>query len=320
MATASIIILGVGGRGCAALHHLAQHAVPDNVTTIAVSTDKRALVSTHCDNTILLGEELAGGRSTGGKAELAAAAVQHSTPALCQALSGAGVIIMLTGLGGGNGSGAASELASLIATLKIPLLVFATLSFSFEGKRRATLAQNSLLAMQQHGAAVVVLPNDQLQRALGPGTRLEVALDASNQFLLAILRQLTSMLSDIGLINMDFNDFISIVSQPGLALAGTAESQQGNTLPDLLQQLLQNPLLQRNELAQAKAALIHIVAGENFTLQQFEAIGLQLAHTLPNATLLLQGLTLQPACQDKLTLLLLASGISADCVTKPICV
>ena len=320
MLAASIVILGVGGRGCAALQHLQQHSLPDNIRRIAVSTDKRALNSVLCDNSILLSETLAKGRSSGGNAELAAAAARETEPALRQALRAADVLIMLTGLGGGNGSGAATELAKLAADMAIPMLVFATLPFNFEGKRRALLAQQSLLTLQQYGSAVVALPNDQLQRALGASAPLEQALDASNQLLLVILQQLTAMLADTGLINMDFSDFLSVIQQPGLALAGAIETEQEDDLPAALQQLLVNPLLQPQQLSQAKAALLHIVAGENFSLQQFEALGQQLAAELPNVSLLLQGLTLLPAKDTKLQLLLLASGISTDCTAKPLCV
>lgn len=320
MSAASIVMLGVGGRGCAALQHLQQHSLPDNISRIALSTDKRALNSVLCDNCILLGEAIAQGRSSGGNAELAAAAVRETEPALRHALMGADVIIMLTGLGGGNGSGAATELAKLAADMAIPLLVFATLPFNFEGKRRSLLAQQSLQVLQQYGAAVVALPNDQLQRALGATTRLEQALDASNQFLLVILQQLTAMLADTGLINMDFNDFLSVIKQPGLALTGAIETEQEQDLPAVLQQLLLNPLLQPAQLSQAKAALLHIVAGDDFSLQQFEALGQQLAAELPNVSLLLQGLTLLPGKATKLKLLLLASGISTDCSVKLHCV
>lgn len=320
MSAASIVILGVGGRGCAALQHLQAHPLPNNITRLAVSTDKRALNSVSCDCSILLGETLANGRSSGGNAELAAAAVRETELSLRQALNGADVIIMLTGLGGGNGSGAATELARLITDLHIPMLVFATLPFSFEGKRRETLARQSLMTLQQLGASVVVLPNDQLQKALGSGARLESALDASNQFLLDLLQQLSAMLSDTGLINMDFNDVISVISQPGLAVAGTVNIEQGEALTEALQKLLQNPLLQQSDLPKAKSALLHIVASEHFTLQQFEALGQQLAHNLPNATLLLQGLTLKPEQGGKLTLLILACGIESDCATEVVCV
>lgn len=320
MSAASIVMLGVGGRGCAALQHLQPHSLPDNISRIAVSTDKRALNSVLCDSRILIGEAIARGRSSGGNAELAAAAVRETEPALRQALNGADVIIMLTGLGGGNGSGAATGLAKLAADMAIPLLVFATLPFNFEGNRRNQLAQQSLQTLAQYGAAVVALPNDQLQRALGASTRLEQALDASNQFLLVILQQLTAMLADTGLINMDFNDFLSVIKQPGFALAGAIEAEKEAELPAALQQLLLNPLLQAQQLSQAKSALLHIVADENFSLQQFEALGQQLAVELPNVSLLLQGLTLLPDQTCKPKLLLLASGISTDCSVKLHCV
>lgn len=320
MSAASIIILGVGGRGCSALQHLQQQGLPDNIHRIAVSTDKRALNSVHCDSRILLGEAIANGKSCGGNAELAAAAVRETEPALRHAFSSADVLIMLTGLGGGNGSGAATELAKLAAELKVPVLVFATLPFNFEGQRRAQLAVNSIQILQQCGAAVVAMPNDQLQSAVGASARLELALDASNTFLLGILQQLTAMLSDTGLINMDFNDFLSVIKQPGLALAGAVEAAMEAELPAALQQLLLNPLLQRQQLSQASAALLHIVASESFSLQQFEALGLQLAAEFPNVSLLLQGLTLLPDQTSKPKLLLLASGIDTDCRAKLHCV
>lgn len=320
MSAASIVIVGVGGRGCTALQYLQQQNLPDNIRRIAISTDKRALNSVYCDSKVLLGEAIANGKSCGGNAELAAAAVRETKSELRSELSGADVIIMLTGLGGGNGSGVATELAKLAAELKVPLLVFATLPFNFEGQRRGKLAEKSMLMLQQSGAAVVAMPNDQLQSALGASARLELALDASNIFLFGILQQLTTMLSDTGLINMDFNDFLSVIKQPGFALAGAASTENEADLPAALQQLLINPLLQPQQLSQVNAALLHIIVSESFSLQQFEALGQQLAAELPNVSLLLQGLTLSPNLAAKPKLLLLASGIHSDCRAKLHCV
>lgn len=312
MATGKIVILGIGGRGCSALQRLAMAELPDTVMTMVVSADKRALSSTAADCSILLGESQTGGRSTGGNATLATQAVQQVADLLRQAFAGADAVFMVTGLGGGTGSGAATAIAALLAELRIPCLVFATLPFDFEGKRKALLAENSIKLFQQHGCAVVLLPNDQLQKALGAKARLEDALDESNRLLLQLLLSLCRMLADSGLINMDFNDFVSVISQPGIAVVGCAAAQKGDDLPMLLQQQLQNPLLQSKRVESASSVLVHLTAGLDFTLEQFEATGLHLAQALPKASLILQGLSIKPDYADELELLLLVCGIVVD--------
>lgn len=312
MTAGKIVILGIGGRGCAALQNLGKTVLPDTVITMAVSADKRALSSTPADCSILLGESQTSGRSTGGNATLATEAVKQEANLLRQAFAGTDAVFMVTGLGGGTGSGAATAIAALLAGLQIPCLVFATLPFDFEGKRKALLAENSIKLFQQHGCAVVLLPNNQLQQALGAKARLEDALDESNRLLLQLLLSLCRMLADSGLINMDFNDFVSVISQPGIAVVGCASAQHCDDLPMLVQQQLQNPLLQNNKVESASSVLVHLTAGPNFTLEQFEATGLYLAQALPKASLLLQGLSIKPDYADQLELLLLVCGIVVD--------
>lgn len=312
MAAGKIVILGVGGRGCAALQRLGATTLPDTVMTMAVSADKRALSSTPADCSILLGESLTAGRSTGGNATLATQAVQQAADILRQAYAGADAVFMVTGLGGGTGSGAATAIAALLAELQIPCLVFATLPFDFEGKRKSLLAENSIKLLQQHGCALVLLPNDQLQQALGAKARLEDALDESNRLLLQLLLSLCRMLADTGLINMDFNDFISVISQPGIAVVGCASVHKGDGLPMLVQQQLKNPLLRSKKTESASSVLVHLTAGPDFTLEQFEATGLHLAQALPKASLILQGLSIKADYADQLELLLLVCGIVVD--------
>lgn len=312
MTTGKIVILGIGGRGCAALQNLGNTELPDSVMTMAVSADKRALNSTPADCTIVLGESQTSGRSFGGNATLATEAVEQVQELFRQALAGKDAVFMITGLGGGTGSGAATAIAALLEDIQIPCLVFATLPFSFEGKRKALLAENSIQLFQQHGCAVVLLPNNQLQNALGATTRLEDALDESNRLLWRLLVSLCRMLADTGLINMDFNDFVSVISQPGIAVVGCAAAESGIDLPMLVQQQLQNPLLYTKKVESARSVLVHLTAGPGFTLEQFEATGLHLTQTLPSVSLVLQGLSIRPDYSDQLELLLVVCGIISD--------
>lgn len=307
--TTNIILLCVGGRGCSALQLLKGKALPNNVTTMAVSTDLRALQSVEADIIIAIGKELTAGRSTGGNTELAEAAVEQVKHLIIDALSNTDIIFMVTGFGGGNGSGAAVAIAKIAAQQSIPLLAFATLPFNFEGKRRATLAQKSVTQFKELNYAVVVLPNDQLISALGATARLEAALDASNAYLLEILLHLTNMLSNTGLINMDFNDFISVIKSPGIAVAGSSKSQSAGTLTEILTKTLHNPLIESNKLMDAKSVLAHIIANEQFTMEQFQAIGQQLQQALPNAAIILQGLTLREDNSNTIEIMVLAAGI-----------
>jgi cell division protein FtsZ len=309
MAEAKIVILGVGGLGCAALEHLGQLGLQGNIRTVAASTSAAELRSASAEHKVLLGSELAGGEGSGGNSDLARDATMLSKQSLLEAFADTDLVLMIAGMGGGHGLGAAPVIAAMLAELKVPVLAFVATPFNFEGKRRNQLSEQGIAALLQSGCAVVVLPNDQLSAALGAGFSLQQAFSAIHQVLYQLLCALLEMLSELGLINLDFNDFVQVVSHSGLAVVGIADISAEDSIPMILQRLLNNPLFEYQSVHSAQAVLLHLAIDNTFKLDQFEATGSYLAQQIPTANLILQGLTLKSDNGQLGSVLLLACGI-----------
>lgn len=309
MTEAKIVILGVGGLGCAALEHLGQFVLQGNTRTVAASTSAAELRAASAEHKVLLGLELAGGEGCGGNSDLAHEATMLSKQNLLEALADTDLVLMIAGMGGGHGLGAAPAITTMLAELKIPVLAFVATPFNFEGKRRNQLSEQGIAALLKTGCAVVVLPNDQLSAGLGAGFSLQQAFSAIHQVMYQLLCALLEMLSELGLINLDFNDFAQVISHNGLAVVGIADIAAEDSIPMILQRLLNNPLIKYQSVDSAQAVLLHLAADNTFKLEQFEATGSYLAQQIPAANLILQGLTLRSDSARPGSVLLLACGI-----------
>ncbi|WOT05023.1 cell division protein FtsZ [Shewanella youngdeokensis] len=306
-----IAVFGVGGCGCNTINQLAASPLSDNVQLVAVNTDAQSLAASQCNTRLQIGLETTKGLGAGAKPEKGHEAAQESAAQLKELITFADIIFITGGMGGGTGTGAIPFIASIATELNKPLVAVVTTPFSFEGHQRNRLANNGVEQLMQQANAVIVLPNDKLIETLEKKISLLNAFFESNRILQDVLLGLTTTISQSGLINIDLNDFIAVVSHQGRAAMGVAKQEKGEDLQVTINNALKNPLLEEVDLTHAKGAIVSVMATEDIELSQYNSIGASIQQQLDPSALVIIGLTIVPELECELELMIIATGIQA---------
>ncbi|GIU26430.1 cell division protein FtsZ [Shewanella sp. MBTL60-007] len=307
--TPKIAVFGVGGCGCNTINQLSQSPLADNVELIAVNTDAQSLQISSCSTRLQIGLEATKGLGAGARPQKGYEAAQESQTQLREHIELADVIFVTGGMGGGTGTGAIPFMASIAKEFNKPLVAVVTSPFSFEGSQRGQLAQAGVDELIQYASAVIVLPNDQLLKALDKKISVVNAFYESNRILQDVLQGLTTTISQSGLINIDLNDFIAVVSHQGRAAMGVARQMAGEDLQLTIDKALKNPLLEKVNLCKAKGAIVSVMATESIELSQYNSIGETLLKQLEPSAMVIIGLTIVPELDCELELMVIATGM-----------
>ncbi|WP_254803604.1 cell division protein FtsZ [Shewanella decolorationis] len=249
------------------------------------------------------------GLGAGAKPDVGCAAAVESAQELSQQMQHADIVFLTAGLGGGTGTGALPQVARLAQELSKPVIAVVTMPFSFEGQHRKANAETGLQALLESANAVIVLPNDKLAEVLGTKVTLLNAFKESNKILQDVLLGLATTISQAGLINIDLNDFISVISRQGRAAMGVSSLQADEDLISAVKRAMQHPLLDNIELNQAQAAIVSVVAKDTIELSQYNQIGATVHEQLPKDALVIIGLTIDPELESELEIMVIATGI-----------
>ncbi|HKQ62962.1 MAG TPA: cell division protein FtsZ, partial [Candidatus Polarisedimenticolaceae bacterium] len=264
---ANIKVVGVGGGGGNAVNRMIATTV-DGVQFIAANTDTQALQSNRAPVKIQLGAKLTKGLGAGGNPEVGRSSALEDTEAVVGALSGADMVFVTTGLGGGTGTGAAPIIANLAREMGALVVAVVTLPFAFEGRRRHLQAEHGLTSLREVVDTVITIPNDKLLHTVQKATTL------TESFIIAddILRQAVQGISDLitvpGEINLDFADVKSVMAGMGMALMGTGIAEGERRAVEAAQRAISSPLLEDASIHGARGVLINISGGEDMTLHE----------------------------------------------------
>ncbi|GIU15864.1 MULTISPECIES: cell division protein FtsZ [unclassified Shewanella] len=314
-----IAVFGVGGCGCNSINQLSQSVLGDNVQLIAVNTDAQSLHVSQCSIRLQIGLEATKGLGAGARPLKGYEAAEESEAELREYIELADIIFITGGMGGGTGTGAIPFMASVATELHKPLVAVVTTPFNFEGQQRGLMAKKGVDELMQHANALIVLPNDQLVKTLDKKVSLVNAFYESNRILQDVLQGLTTTISQSGLINIDLNDFIAVVSHQGRAAMGVARQMAGEDLQQTINKALKNPLLEECDLSKAQGAIVSVMATENIELNQYNSIGETLQEQLDPAALVIIGLTIVPDLDCELELMVIATGMQDDAGTGASC-
>ena len=264
---AKIKVIGVGGGGCNAVNRMIRAKV-EGIEFIAANTDLQALKLCQAPVKLQLGAKLTKGLGAGANPEVGRNAALEDTEKIIEALEGADMIFITTGLGGGTGSGAAPVVASLASELGALSVAVVTKPFAFEGKRRMLQAEQALQELIGAVDTVIVIPNERLMETVERGTSFFDAFRIADD----ILRQAVQGISDIitvpGIINRDFADVKAIMSGQGYAVMGTAVGSGSNRAVDAANRAIASPLLEDNSIQGAQGILINISGSSSLTLHE----------------------------------------------------
>jgi cell division protein FtsZ len=308
-----IKVVGVGSAGSNALDRVLLDGMDKN-DLIAVNTDVQSLASSVAARKVQLGRECTRGLGTGGDPELGYQAAIESAEEIRQSIAGARMIFICTGLGGGTGSGAAPIVAQLARESGSLVIAFATLPFSFEGKRRAAQAQDALARLNEVANAVICFENDRMGDMVAPKAGIHQAFGVADMTISQSVRSIVNLIQRPGLIRIGFDDlFAALRSQNGRCLFGFGESDSDNRAHDALTQALKNPLMDKGRmLGEAAHVLVQVAGGPGMTLSEVEILMRELGKHVRDHTQIVFGTAVDGKMGNRLAVTIISSLASED--------
>ncbi|EPY5296699.1 cell division protein FtsZ [Klebsiella pneumoniae] len=308
---AVIKVIGVGGGGGNAVEHMVRERI-EGVEFFAVNTDAQALRKTAVGQTIQIGSGITKGLGAGANPEVGRNAADEDREALRAALDGADMVFIAAGMGGGTGTGAAPVVAEVAKDLGILTVAVVTKPFNFEGKKRMAFAEQGITELSKHVDSLITIPNDKLLKVLGRGISLLDAFGAANDVLKGAVQGIAELITRPGLMNVDFADVRTVMSEMGYAMMGSGVASGEDRAEEAAEMAISSPLLEDIDLSGARGVLVNITAGFDLRLDEFETVGNTIrAFAADNATVVI-GTSLDPDMNDELRVTVVATGIGMD--------
>ncbi len=306
---AVIKVIGVGGGGGNAVGHMVNSAI-DGVEFICANTDAQALKISGARTTLQLGASVTKGLGAGANPELGRQAALEDRERIVEMLEGADMVFITCGMGGGTGTGAAPVVAQLAKEMNVLTVAVVTKPFPFEGRRRMQVALKGIEDLQQYVDSLITVPNEKLLTVLGREVTLLNAFKAANDVLLGAVQGIADLITRPGLINVDFADVRTVMSEMGMAMMGTGTARGDDRAQAAAESAINNPLLEDVNLSGACGILVNVTAGPNLTMREFDEIG-RVVHDFASedATVVL-GTALDPEMQDDVRVTVVATGLN----------
>ena len=307
-----IKVVGIGGAGSNALDRVVLDGM-EKGDLIAINTDVQSLASSVAARKVQLGRSVTRGLGAGGDPDLGYQAAVESADEIRQALVDARLIFICAGLGGGTGSGAAPLVAQLAREAGSLVIAFATLPFSFEGKRRSTQAQEALARLNEIAHAVICFENDRMGDMVAPKAGIHQAFAVADITISQSVRSIVNLIQRPGLIRIGFDDLLrALRSDNGRCLFGFGESDSDNRAHDALKQALKNPLMDKGKmLADAAHVLVQVAGGPGMTLSEVEILMQELGRHVNDHTQILFGTAVDGRMGNRLSVTIISS-LAAD--------
>ncbi|MFZ5722363.1 MAG: cell division protein FtsZ [Pseudomonadota bacterium] len=305
---AVIKVVGVGGGGGNAVEHMVANHV-EGVEFICANTDAQAL-KRHSARTLLqLGSQVTKGLGAGANPEIGRQAALEDRDRIEEVLQGADMVFITAGMGGGTGTGGAPVVAEVARSMGILTVAVVTKPFPFEGPRRMKAAEHGIAALAEHVDSLITIPNEKLLSVLGPRTSMLEAFKAANDVLLGAVKGIADLILHPGMINVDFADVRTVMSEMGMAMMGTGTSRGDGGAREAAERALHSPLLEDVHLQGARGILVNITAGMNFAIGDFDEVGRAVSEfAAPDAQIII-GTAFDPAMENEVRVTVVATGI-----------
>ncbi|MBC3765303.1 cell division protein FtsZ [Neptunicella marina] len=308
---AVIKVIGVGGGGGNAIEHMVEQSI-EGVEFIAVNTDAQVLRKSSADVTIQIGSSVTKGLGAGANPEIGRSAAIEDNDTIRQTLAGADMVFITAGMGGGTGTGAAPEVAKIARELGILTVAVITKPFAFEGKKRIGFAEEGSEELAKNVDSLITIPNEKLLKVMPKGTPLLEAFSAANDVLRGAVQGIAELITRPGLINVDFADVKTVMSEMGTAMMGSGSAKGADRAEEAAEMAIASPLLEDIDLSGARGILVNITCGPDFSIDEFETVGNAVkAFASENATVVV-GTVIDMELQDELRVTVVATGIGAE--------
>jgi cell division protein FtsZ len=314
---AVIKVIGVGGGGGNAVAHMVSSSV-EGVEFITANTDSQAIRNCGAKLQLQLGGNVTKGLGAGANPEVGRQAALEDRERIVEALDGADMVFITAGMGGGTGTGAAPVVAQLAKEMGILTVAVVTKPFPFEGRRRMQVALKGIEELSHHCDSLITVPNEKLITVLGRDATMVQAFRAANDVLLGAVQGIADLIVRPGLINVDFADVRTVMSEMGMAMMGTGHARGDDRASAAAEAAISNPLLDDVNLQGANGILVNITAGPDFTMREFDEVGRTIEEFASEDATVVIGTVLDPDMQDEVRVTVVATGLNRAVAAKPV--
>ncbi len=306
--SAVIKVIGVGGGGGNAVQHMVVNNV-EGVEFICANTDSQALRNVEARSVIQLGGAVTKGLGAGANPEIGRQAAMEDRERIAEAISGADMVFITAGMGGGTGTGGAPVVAEVAKELGILTVAVVTKPFPFEGKKRSVIAEQGLTQLAESVDSLITIPNEKLLSVLGKNSSLLDAFSAANDVLLGAVQGIADLIMRPGMINVDFADVRTVMSEMGQAMMGTGTASGDNRAREAAEAAIGSPLLEDVDLQGARGILVNVTAGLDLSLGEFTEVGEVIEEFASEHATVVVGTVIDPELSDELRVTVVATGL-----------
>lgn len=314
---AVIKVIGVGGGGGNAVEHMMSSQV-EGVEFICANTDAQALKNMNAKTLLQLGGAVTKGLGAGANPNVGREAALEDRERIREVLNGADMVFITAGMGGGTGTGGAPIVAEIAKEMGILTVAVVTKPFPFEGKKRMQVAQEGMKHLSENVDSLITIPNEKLLDVLGPRTSLLDAFKAANDVLLGAVQGIADLIIRPGMINVDFADVRTVMSEMGMAMMGTGRATGENRAREAAEAAIRSPLLDDVNLQGARGILVNITAGESLSLGEFSEVGDTVEEFASDNATVVVGTVIDPTLGDELRVTVVATGLGAQAMAEQV--
>lgn len=303
---ADIKVIGVGGGGGNAVKHMVDRGV-QGVDFIAANTDAQALTSIDSSAILQIGASVTKGLGAGANPEIGRLAAMEDKDRIAETLSGSDMVFITAGMGGGTGTGAAPIVAQIAKELDVLTVAVVTKPFSFE--KRMEAAEQGIAELSNHVDSLITIPNEKLLAVLGERTSMVEAFATANEVLCGAVQGIADLIIRPGMINVDFADVRTVMSEMGMAMMGTGRATGENRARDAAEAAIRSPLLEDIDLNGARGVLVNITAGPDLAIGEFTDVGETINEFVSDRGLVVVGTVIDPEATEELRVTVVATGL-----------
>ncbi len=314
--SAVIKVIGVGGGGGNAVNHMVANSI-EGVEFICANTDAQALRDVTARTVLQLGTNVTKGLGAGTNPEVGRKAAEEDRERIAEVLQGTDMLFITTGMGGGTGTGAAPVIAQVAKEMGILTVAVVTRPFPFEGRRRSQIANEGIRALSEHVDSLITIPNEKLLTILGKDASLLAAFAKADDVLAGAVRGISDIIKRPGMINVDFADVRTVMSEMGMAMMGTGCASGPNRAREATEEAIRNPLLEDVNLHGARGILVSITAGPDLSLGEYAEVGSIIEEFASDEAMVKVGTVIDPDMRDELHVTVVATGLDPR-IEKPV--
>ena len=312
---AVIKVVGVGGGGGNAVTHMVGSGI-EGVEFVCINTDAQALKHSKVKASLQIGQNITKGLGAGADPEVGRQAAMEDRDRIVELVEGSDMIFITAGMGGGTGTGAAPVVAQVAKELGILTVAVVTKPFEMEGSKRHTLADQGIGELGKYVDSLITIPNQKLLTVLGGDTTLLDAFKAANQVLQGAVQGIAELITRPGLINVDFADVRTVMSEMGMAMMGSGSARGPDRAREAAEAAISSPLLEDINLSGARGILVNVTGGENLSIGEFNQVGEAVKHCASEDATVVIGTVIDPEMGDAIRVTVVATGLGQPAVRK----